>query len=108
MRKETASLNNLSKADIEVRTFAAEQILFVRRWQGSGVVFSVFNFSEDQHAVPLTLPEGIWETMPDSSEIRWNGIGSAAEPSMDARGQEVVVPMKPHSFVIYRAVTEAQ
>jgi maltooligosyltrehalose trehalohydrolase len=108
LRKETASLNNLSKIDMEVKTFAAEKMLFVRRWQGCEEVFSLFNFSEDQHAVPLTLPEGIWEKMLDSSEIRWAGTGSSMEPSIDARGREVVVRMKPHSFILYRSVREAQ
>ncbi len=108
MRKETVSLNNLSKTDTEIRTFPAEKMLFVRRWQGSEATFSVFNFSEDQHAVPLILPEGLWEKMLDSSEIRWAGTGSCAEASIDARGREVIGCLKPHSFVLYRSVRGAQ
>ena len=34
LRRETASLNNISKTDMEVRTFAAEKMLLVRRWKG--------------------------------------------------------------------------
>ena len=108
LRRETASLNNISKTDMEVRTFAAEKMLLVRRWKACEEVFSLFNFSEDQHAVPLTLPEGVLEKMLDSSEIRWAGTGSSTEPSIDARGQVVVVRMNPHSFILYRSAKEAQ
>jgi maltooligosyltrehalose trehalohydrolase len=108
LRKETPSLQTLSKTDMEVRSFAAENILHIRRWQSGEEVFSLFNFSEDHHDVPLTLPEGVWEKMLDSTEVRWAGPGSLTEPSIDARGREVVVRMKPHSFVLYRSVREAR
>ncbi len=108
LRKKTASLNNLNKKDVEVRPLDTEQILFVRRWYESESIFSVFNFSENQQAVPLSLPEEIWEKMLDSSDIRWDGTGSLAEPDIDARGREVVVRMKPHSFILYRSLKEAR
>lgn len=108
LRKETAALNTLSKTGMEVRSFAPEKMLFMRRGQGREAVFSLFNFSEKDQAVSLALPEGVWEKTLDSSDARWAGPGCAAQPCIDARSREVVVPLKPHSVVLYRSAREAQ
>lgn len=108
LRKETAPLYNLSKTHMEVRAFEAEKMLFVRRWYGEDEVFSLYNFSEDQRTTPFPLTKKMWEKALDSSEIRWGGTGSAAEPRIDARGSEIVLRMKPHSFVLYRSVEGAE
>jgi maltooligosyltrehalose trehalohydrolase len=108
LRKDVPPLYTLSKADMEVRAFPAERMLFVRRWQDTETVFLLFNFSNKGQAVPLVLPEGLWKRIADSSEIRWGGTGSITEPHIEALEQEVIVPMKPQSFILYRSAGEAQ
>jgi hypothetical protein len=93
---------------MEVKTFVAENALLVRRWGGGEPVFSLFNFDKNCKTIPLTLPGAAWEQLMDSSDLRWAGAGSSAEPGLDARGRDLVVSMKAHSFVLYRSVREAR
>jgi maltooligosyltrehalose trehalohydrolase len=108
LRKETASLNNLSKADMEVRAFPEETMLYVRRWQDDEAVFFLFNFNKERRTVPLMLPDGLWSKMLDSSDVRWDGGGGSMEQHIESPGQEIVVRMMPQSFMLYRSAGEAR
>lgn len=107
LRRETASLHTLSRTDMEVRSYGAEKALFVRRWRGKDEVFGLFHFSYEQHAVLLTLPKGRWEKIMDSSDTRWNGPGSISEEVLESQGAEVMLAIKPQSFVLYRSIIVA-
>lgn len=108
LRKDVSPLSTLSRTDMEVRAFPEEAMLFVRRWQGSEAVFLLFNFSRQRQRVPLMLPEGSWARLADSSDIRWAGGGSSMDEHVEALGQEIMAPMMPQSFVLYRSAGEAR
>jgi maltooligosyltrehalose trehalohydrolase len=108
LRKDVSPLHTLSRTDMEVRVFPEETMLFVRRWRGSEAVFFLFNFSKERHSVPLMLPAGSWARLADSSDVRWDGGGSTMEQHLEALGREVVVPMMPQSFVLYRSAGEVR
>ncbi len=108
LRRELAPLRNLSKTDLDVRSFEAEKVLFIRRWQGEHQMFGVFNFSDEPHTVRLPLPKGLWEKVLDSSERHWGGTGSLSADSFESGKKEDPLRVQLQSFVLYRSPREAE
>lgn len=106
LRKEVPALSNLSKENMEVKGFEEERVLYVRRWFEDDGVFCLYNFDERHAKIKLTLPEGIWEKILESSSKEWEGDGSLPEEKMESNSSEVVMGINPHSFVLYRKIKE--
>ncbi len=76
LRKETTALSNLSKDNIDVWGLEKERIMFMRRWKDSSCIFSIFNFNETEEKIKVSIPEGGWKKVLDSSDKIWNGPGT--------------------------------
>jgi maltooligosyltrehalose trehalohydrolase len=74
LRKSVPALANLSKQDVEVTVFEAEQVILMRRRSGESEALAVFNFSAEAQVLPL--PAEAWRKVLDSAEERWEGAGS--------------------------------
>lgn len=101
LRKEIDSLATLKKDRMEVKAFELEKLLLVRRWSPSDEIFVLFNFSEDQVAKTIPLPEADWEKRIDSAEGRWGGPGSLKEAVLSSSGERASLTLSPLSFALY-------
>jgi len=106
LRKEMLVLRTLSKDNLEVSHFESERTLFVRRWRGRDEVFCLYNFSEKEENIRVTLPEGRWCKVLDSSEEVWGGKGAAVEPTINS--QMTKIPIHAHSFLLYKMTREVK
>lgn len=104
LRKEVPALCNLSKETAEAKGFEEEKVLYVRRWFEDDGVFCLYNFDEKHAKIKLTLPEGIWEKILESSSKEWGGDGSLSEEKVESNSSEVVMGINPHSFILYRKI----
>lgn len=100
LRKETPALAHLSKEYLEVAGFAAERILFVRRWRADNEVFMLFNLGERRAGAALPIKEGRWLKLLDSAQERWRGQGSPLPDELDAERQTPVA-LSPQAFALF-------
>ncbi|MBI2860945.1 MAG: malto-oligosyltrehalose trehalohydrolase [Chloroflexi bacterium] len=100
LRKKLPALAHLSKDTLDVRSFEAEQVLFLRRWHLDRQAVMAFNFSSDDVTVSLPVPSGRWHRRLDSGEERWSGKGSAVPAQLDSAGQ-VILALGSWSFVVF-------
>ncbi|MGE5300524.1 MAG: malto-oligosyltrehalose trehalohydrolase [Acidobacteriota bacterium] len=100
LRRGLPSLFNLSKQEMEV--MSPMECLFVRRWFDADEVFCLFNFSGGRPTTSVTVGEGPWRLLIDSSSSGWGGPGSVVVEVITAEGEEGSVAINPHSFAVYR------
>jgi maltooligosyltrehalose trehalohydrolase len=67
LRANIPALSELSKSDQEVMAFAAQNTLFVRRWNGDSQVFIAFHFGETAVEIEAPAPKGRWKKVMDSA-----------------------------------------
>lgn len=76
LRKSVLAFSNLDKNNLDVSGLEEEKVIFMRRWKDSSHIFSIFNFNKSEVKVGISLPEGGWRKIIDSSEKMWNGPGT--------------------------------
>ncbi len=86
LRKELAPLARLSKEDCQVTGFENERVLLLHRRSVDEQVASTFNFNHFPTAIALPLSEGRWNKVLDSTDVRWQGIGSRLPSTIEAQG----------------------
>lgn len=89
LRREIPALRHLSKDALEVLGYEAQKVIFMRRWYASSDVFAVFNFSDQDAALALPLPKGIWALQ----------VASGAFAPTVQSGDTLSIPA--HSFALY-------
>jgi maltooligosyltrehalose trehalohydrolase len=100
LRKEIPALSIPDKNSLEVYGLEEKKILFMRRWKDDSHVFCVFTFSKKDAKIEISLPQGKWSKILDSSDIAWGGTGSLL-PEVCMGGKESIV-LSGHSFALYR------
>jgi len=77
IRKTLPALQHPDKHAIEVTTYEVERILTLRRWYRAGAQsFILFNFNDTPVPFPVSLPDGEWRKILDSSSETWGGPGT--------------------------------
>ncbi|RJQ56819.1 MAG: malto-oligosyltrehalose trehalohydrolase [Nitrospiraceae bacterium] len=102
LRREFPALSHLSKEDMEARGFEDKKVLFVGRWFEEDGIFCLYNFNKEDVEIGLTLPEGYWSRILDSSSEEWGGKGGKSADKIESDGSRVVLNTRGHSFVLYR------
>jgi maltooligosyltrehalose trehalohydrolase len=106
VRKEIPALSNLDKASLDISIFEAEGVVWTRRWteaHDSNVV-CIFNFNSNTTSLHISLPDGTWKKVLDSSDTVWNGPGSLIPEQLSARRE---ITLNGHSVVLFsKAPTE--
>jgi maltooligosyltrehalose trehalohydrolase len=100
LRKEIASLAQLSKKHLNVVADDDHQILFARRWAGSDEAFLIFGCNSRQITMPVPLPAGRWKKILDSADQRWLGPGSSLSDEIESNGR-IEATVAPHSVVLF-------
>jgi maltooligosyltrehalose trehalohydrolase len=99
LRKETPALARLNKQTMEVRGFE-DKILLIQRWSEGNEAGLVFNLSQDQSSVTISIPAGRWHKRLDSAEERWWGKGSAIPEQLDTK-EKVTLTLNPWALALF-------
>jgi maltooligosyltrehalose trehalohydrolase len=102
MRKETPSLNTLSKKGMKIVTLQGKKTLFVKRQYGRDQTFTLFNFEKRPVEFKPFISKGHWEKSLDSSSKEWDGLGESVPDEIQSDGSEVSLRLQPYHFVLYR------
>jgi len=100
LRREIPALAALDMQALRAIPQENCEVLVVRRPHERGEVVMAFHFGAESARASLPLSPGSWRKLLDSTEGRWLGSGSSAQPAIDANGQTTLV-LSPKSFVIY-------
>ncbi len=102
LRRKTPCLSNLDKSRLKVQGWEDRKTLLVKRWTDNessrALCFFNLNNEDGRLETPAFVPEPVWQKQFDSSEMRWDGPGTALPDTLDAK-QPVV--LKAHSFAVY-------
>jgi maltooligosyltrehalose trehalohydrolase len=102
MRKETPSLNHLSKKGMGIMTFRGKKTLFVKRQYERDQTFTIFNFEKEPVEIKPFVEEGHWEKFLDSASKEWDGMGGNVPDEIQSEGSEVYLRLQSYHFVLYR------
>jgi maltooligosyltrehalose trehalohydrolase len=103
LRAKLPALQVFQRDRIEVTGLQPQKILVVRRHAENSAVLCLFSFSNMQEEVALTLPQGNWEKILDSSAQHWRGPGEVATGNLAVGegGGENSIRINPFSVLVY-------
>ena len=108
LRGSLVPLARLSKEHCEVTGFDHERILVLRRWSEGEQAVTLFNFNHSQVSIPPSIPSGHWHKAIDSTDPRWQGIGSTLPSELDVN-ERIMVTLQPTSLALFvSGVVEAK
>ena len=107
LRKDLKPLAELSKEQCAVLGFDNQRVLLLRRWSGSEVVMTIFNFNEETVSLVVPMARGRWRKMLDSSEARWQGLGSSLPVEFEC-WENVEFRLAPTSVALFVRVTQSK
>jgi maltooligosyltrehalose trehalohydrolase len=106
LRTTDPALAHLSKDNMEVQSFEAEQTIVVRRWAGQGQALTAIHFGEAGAHFDMRLAPGRWTLALSSTDPAWGGPGASVSQTLDSPGQ-VAVSIPPKALVVYTFSEEA-
>lgn len=98
LRKKTPSLSYPDRDSIEVNGSDDDKTLFIGRKKAGSNVLCVFGLGRENVRTRISLPEGKWKKVLDSTESRWKGTGTLL-PEKINDGQEITI--KGESLAVY-------
>ncbi|MBI2182932.1 MAG: malto-oligosyltrehalose trehalohydrolase [Deltaproteobacteria bacterium] len=107
LRKNLKPLAELSKEQCEVLGFDNQRVLLLRRWSGSEVVMTIFTFNQEVVTLVVPVAPGQWRKMLDSSEARWQGLGSSLPVEFEC-WENVEFRLAPTSVALFVRVTQSK
>jgi maltooligosyltrehalose trehalohydrolase len=102
MRKCIPALSHPSKERLDVKGFEDEKLLFLIRWFEDDMIFCIFCFHNEAQQLSVSLPQGEWERILDTSAREWGGKGGETAVRIVSSVSPVTVFINPHSALIYR------
>jgi maltooligosyltrehalose trehalohydrolase len=102
IRKETPSLNHLTKKGMKIMTLQGKKTLFVKRQYGRDRTFAIFNFEKEPVEIKPFVEEGHWEKFLDSASKEWDGMGGDVPDEIQSEGSEIYLRLQSYHFVLYR------
>ena len=100
LRGSLVPLARLSKEHCEVTGFDHERILVLRRWSEGEQAVTLFNFNHSQVSIPPSIPGGHWHKAIDSTDPRWQGIGSTLPSELDVN-ERIMLTLPPTSLALF-------
>lgn len=103
LRTRLPALQVFQRDSMVITGVQQQKILTIRRHAQKSAVLCLFSFSNVQEEVALTLPQGKWEKILDSSARHWRGPGEAAAGSIAVSegGAESSIVINPFSLLVY-------
>ena len=105
LRARLPALQVFQRELMEINGMQRQRVLGIRRSAGESSVLCIFSFNNVQQEVALTLPQGNWEKILDSSAQHWRGPGEAAPATIDVVGPATAssIVINPFSVLVYTA-----
>ncbi|OGU12122.1 MAG: malto-oligosyltrehalose trehalohydrolase [Geobacteraceae bacterium GWC2_58_44] len=105
LRTRLPALQVFNRDAMEITGMQQQKVLAIRRQREQCAALCLFSFSNMQQEVVLTLPQGNWEKILDSSAQHWRGQGEVAAGSISVAqaGAESSVTINPFSVLVYTA-----
>jgi maltooligosyltrehalose trehalohydrolase len=89
LRQEIEALATLSKEKMDVAVFPGQEWVSIRRWSAATETLAIYHLGESPVEIELPLSAGAWRKQLDSSELRWNGPGSALPNYFNADKRQI-------------------
>ena len=102
MRREFSDPNGPADEHMKIRKFEGQGALLVKRRSSRGSLSCLYNFGARRVSVRLTLPEGRWVRVLDSSSKEWGGPGELSQDTIEWTGKEVKITLTAFGLVLYR------
>ncbi|HJX27166.1 MAG TPA: malto-oligosyltrehalose trehalohydrolase [Thermoanaerobaculia bacterium] len=98
LRRSIPALAHLSKDSVTATPLEDRKVLLVRRESPGPAVFNevliLLSFADEgSRSAPVTVPEGSWRTILDSTDERWGGPGAVAPETVE-EGGEIRLPAR--------------
>ena len=105
LRTRLPALQVFDRKEMEIVGLQQQKVLAIRRWAGQSSVLCLFSFSNVRQDVALSLPQGNWEKILDSSAQHWRGQGEIAAGRIPVAEPmaETLVSINPFSVLVYAA-----
>ncbi|MDP2601672.1 MAG: malto-oligosyltrehalose trehalohydrolase [Deltaproteobacteria bacterium] len=100
LRKELSPLAELNKERCDVLGFDNDRVLLLRRWSGTDVVTTIFNFNGEAVSLVVPMASGRWRKALDSSDRRWQGAGGSLPVEFESAGS-VEFSLPPTSVALF-------
>lgn len=101
IRKQTFSLQNFDRNNIDISDLEEEKIIFFHRHSREDSIYAIMNFSNIEVNVFSRFPQGEWEKVLDSSDRKWLGRGSAAPDRINNAGE---ITLNEFSLLLYKKI----
>ncbi len=99
VRKRLSSLAQFSKNNLKITEFEELNSLVLHRWSDTDESICIFNFSTKEVCIPVSICDGAWEIIIDSSEKKWGGSSSTSTQNLKEK-EELFVTLAPWSFLL--------
>ena len=99
LRRDVPALARLDKNAMEVKVFAEQRVLTVRRWHASSQVLIVCQFAEIATEFDLPIAEGPWRVALDSSATQSGSKASECAVVFES-GTETRISLAPWNFLV--------
>jgi len=100
LRKELSPLAELNKERCDVLGFDNDRVLLLRRWSGTDVVTTIFNFNGEAVSLVVPMASGRWRKALDSSDRRWRGADGSLPVEFESAGS-VEFSLPPTSVALF-------
>ena len=103
MRAKLPALQVFRRERMEVTGLSQQKTLAIRRWAENSELLCLFSFGNVQEEVVLSLPQGNWEKILDSSAHHWRGPGEVAAASIAVTNgnEQSTITINPFSVLVY-------
>jgi maltooligosyltrehalose trehalohydrolase len=92
LRRTLPALARLRKDSLEVTSFEASKVLWVRRWSHANATLMLCHFGGVPASVTLPIPPGPWHKRLDSAAPEWYGPGSVVPTVLTAEDVRLTLP----------------
>jgi maltooligosyltrehalose trehalohydrolase len=105
LRKELSLLAELEPCD--ALGFDNDRVLLLRRWSGTEVTTTIFNFNEEAVSLVVPMAPGRWRKALDSSDPRWQGADGSLPVEFESAGS-VEFSLPPTSVALFVRVDQTE
>jgi maltooligosyltrehalose trehalohydrolase len=105
LRRTIPALSRLSKEAIEVRGYDEEQVLLAARRNEGSPVLIFYSFNNAPTIITVSVPQGTWRKLLDSSSREWGGTGGKTGDEI-AGGKDASFRINGHSVLVYELQRE--
>jgi len=98
LRKTVPALSHLDKKSCEIVSGNGANSIIMRRWHEKSEVLTFFNYEDKEVRFSLPDKESIYTKLCDSSDKKWNGLGTLLPDKIKGAEDLTVNPL---SFIIF-------